>query len=94
MRTDALEPGLTKTDLRVLAAIPQCGPGEWRPRTIDEAVTLWGAAEALDTTELADVQLMLNGLEQLGYVWSARSESRSRIVYWRTPKGDEAVSDD
>jgi hypothetical protein len=61
---------------------------------ISETVTLWQIAEALDTVDLDDVCLTLNGLERFGYVWSAPSESRSRRVYWRTPKGDEAVLDE
>lgn len=91
MSTDTLEPRLTKADLRVLAAIPQCGPDEWR-RGLSETVTLWQIAEALDTTELNGVRLTLHGLDHLGFVHSAVSRSRKRLVWWRTPKGDGAVS--
>jgi hypothetical protein len=91
MSTGTLEPRLTKADLRVLSVIPACGPDEWR-RGISETATLWQITEALDTTDLADVGLTLNGLERLDYVWSGRCKSRKRTVSWRTPKGDEAVS--
>ena len=92
MSTDTLEPTLTKTDLRVLAAIPACGPDEWGKRGLDEAVTLWQLGEALLVNELLGLAQVLSGLERLDYVYSAVSRSRKRRVYWRTPKGDRAVS--
>lgn len=92
MSTDTLEPRLTKMDRRVLSTIPACGRGdEYRKRGISETVTLWQIAEALDTFELDSVRLTVSGLLHLGYIWSGPSMSRSRTVYWRTPKGDAVL---
>jgi hypothetical protein len=76
----------------MLRVIPACGPDEFRKRGISEAVTLWQVAEALDTVDLDGVRLTLAGLQHLGYVLSAPSKSRKRMVFWRTPKGDGAVT--
>lgn len=93
MSTDTLEPGLTKADQRVLAAVPACGSGdEYRKRGTGETVTMWQVAEALDTIEIHDLVLTLNGLEHLGYVRKALSKSRKQRVFWRTPKGDKGVA--
>lgn len=86
---DTLEPGLTKGDKRVLAAITACGPDDWAKRELGMAATIWQVAETLDTQDLADLRRTLNGLEHLGYITWARSASRKRRVYWRTAKGDE-----
>jgi hypothetical protein len=92
MSVETLEPGLTKADKRVLAAVSPCGDDEWRFRELGEAVTVWQIAEALNTIDIQDVVLTLRGLAHLGYVCWLPSESRKRDVYWRTLKGDEAVA--
>lgn len=89
---DTLEPGLTKEDKRVLAAIPECGNDSWRRREAHEAVTIWQIAEILNTEDLADLRRTLRGLAHLEYVFSADSKARKRRVYWRTRKGDEVLS--
>ncbi|MGH2878931.1 MAG: hypothetical protein ACRDK4_04900 [Solirubrobacteraceae bacterium] len=86
-----LEPTLDRESLRVLRAIPECGRDEWARRRLDEAATVWQIAEALNSADLKDVQLTLNGLEHLRYAVSSSSASRKRMVWWRTPKGDRAV---
>jgi hypothetical protein len=88
----ALEPVLDRESLRVLRAIPECGENQFRSRTIFEAVTLWQVAETIDSTDLRDVQLTLNGLVHLGYTDHTVSKIRKRQVYWRTRKGDDAVA--
>lgn len=96
--TRTLEPGLSKFDREVLALVPACRGREYPlSRTPFDTATLWQIAEGLDSTDLtgpAGVLAELNGLEQLGYVRSAASASRRRTVYWRTPKGDDAIASD
>lgn len=87
----ALEPKPTKQDLRVLKAVPACGGDRWRRREVHETATVWQIAEALDMTDLQDLQLTLNGFFNFGYIDWAKSKSRNRRVWWRTPKGDAAV---
>jgi hypothetical protein len=89
---ESLEPGLTKADKRVLALVSKCGAHEWDRREIGQAVSLWQIAEALNTCDLPDLRLTLSGLEHLGYVRSSHSVSRNRVVWWRSRKGDEAVT--
>jgi hypothetical protein len=91
-REEALEPKLTKADKLVLVHIPECGEHEYRLRELDEARSIWQIAEWLNTIELLDLQRTLSGLEHLDYICSSQSRSRKRAVYWRTPKGDQAVS--
>lgn len=86
-----LEPGLTKTDKRVLAAIPASYDGP-SPIPVEHSATIWQIAEALDTDDLQDVRRTLRGLEHLGYVFNARSASRKRMVWFRLDKGDEAIA--
>jgi hypothetical protein len=91
-RDEALEPKLTKADRRILAAIPEGGDDEYRFREIDEAVTVWQIAEAIDSIDLVDLRRTLSGLDHLGYIRSSTSKSRKREVHWRTRKGDGAVA--
>lgn len=93
MSDTALEPKLTKHDLRVLTAVSPCGEDEWRRREVDESVTVWQIGEALNVLDLFYLNRTLSGLEHLGYVDCAESSSRRRAVYWRTKKGDEAVKE-
>jgi hypothetical protein len=86
----ALEPQLTRYDLKVLRLVPEHGPEPVFPRT--EHVTVWQLAEALDTDDVQELRRILGSLEQLGYVWKGDSRSKRRPVYWRTPKGDEAAA--
>ena len=93
MTDTALEPKLDPISLEVLRAIPACGTGaEFRRRAVDEAWTLWQIGEEIRSSDLADVLLTLNGLVHLNYACQTRSVSRQRTVYWRTVRGDEAVS--
>jgi hypothetical protein len=88
---EALEPKLTAYDLKVLGAIPECGKPEWRKREARECVTVWDLGEALETLDLDGLLTELAGLAHLGYARDTFSRSIGRRVYWRTPKGDEAV---
>jgi len=93
--TGALEPELDKESLKVLRAVPEYGEGRgnpWRRRDVSEAASLWQIAETVDSTDLNDVRLTLNGLMHLEYVTRAESQSRKRQVWWRLPKGDEAAA--
>lgn len=87
----ALEPTLDKVSLSVLRALPACGEDEWRPLGLDEAVTVWQVGEVVDSINLPDVLLTLNGLVHLDYARTTDSRSRGRPVWWRTRKGDEAA---
>jgi hypothetical protein len=87
---DTLEPGLTKADKRVLAALPPA----WRwegPKA--EARTIWEIAETLNALDLVDLAMTLRGLEHLGYVTS-RSASRwdGPNLWQRLERGDAVVS--
>lgn len=92
-KPEALEPGLTRADKAVLAAVPEGGPDEWAKRELDMAATIWQVAETLDTRDLVDLDRTLKGLQHFGYVCSADSRGRKRRVYWRMRKGDELVRD-
>jgi len=90
--SDALEPTLDEASLAVLLAVPECGEGNpWRRRETHEVASLWQVAEAVDSTDLADVKLTLNGLMHLEYIVRSESRSRKRDVWWRLPKGDKAA---
>lgn len=82
----ALEPVLTRADLRVLAKLPPSRSAS------TQAATLWEVGEALEVVDLHSVQLTLNGLHDLGYAVRASSRRRLRTVWWRTAKGDAAVA--
>lgn len=82
----ALEPVLTRHDLQVLAKISRSQSAS------TEAVTLWQVGEALEVTDLHELQLTFNGLHDLGYTARATSRRRLRTVWWRTAKGDAAVA--
>lgn len=82
MSSDAIEPTLTKGDLKCLAAVPSS--------LASVSVSVWQVGEALDEVNLTDVLLTLNGLLRFGYM--ASGDPRKRGVRWvRTAKGDEAV---
>jgi hypothetical protein len=85
---EPLEPSLTVYDREVLAQVPRGGDWEARLREGGPERSLWQVAEALDTIELVGLAQVLLGLERFGYVTSLR---RSRTVWWRTERGDEAV---
>lgn len=81
-----LEPKLDRESLRVLRAIPASG-GEDMAAYRKSMPSIWQIAEALDTTDLNDLKLTLNGLAHLGYV----SNARGYRIWWRTQKGDDAL---
>lgn len=88
----ALEPALMKADLKVLRAVPASYGDELHERGVTLQATGWQIAEVLDTLDLPGVLMTLNGLEALGYVRCAPSLSRGRNVWWRTVKGDQALT--
>jgi predicted MarR family transcription regulator len=92
--SDALEPKLNANDRRVLALLPS---ERDEPMTVEriraereEALTVWQVGEALDTLDLSFLRVQLRGLQHLGYVHESKHGKHD--VYWRTPKGDEAIT--
>lgn len=92
--SDALEPTLNANDRRVLALLPS---ERDEPMTVERiraerevALTVWQIGEALDTLDLSFLRVQLRGLQHLGYVHE--STRAKHDVYWRTPKGDEAIA--
>jgi hypothetical protein len=84
---ETLEPGLTKADKRVLAAVPS-GDRDLRPRNEQGGtVTAWQIGEALNDLDVRDIWLTLRGLAQLGYAFDCGGSH-----WWRTRKGDEAIA--
>jgi hypothetical protein len=90
----ALEPTLTKHDLRVLSALPPCVEEELTPERAkaerEAALTPWQLGEVLGELDVASLRLQLRGLNQLDYVWC--SERDRREIFWRTRKGNRAVA--
>ena len=78
----ALTPTLTAGDRRVLWALPVASFRDAGTRT--DLLTVWQVAEFLDTRDVNDVLLTLNGLQHVGLAASAMSRSRKRRVWWRT----------
>jgi hypothetical protein len=84
---ETLEPGLTKADKRVLAAVPtgdlavKCG-----------AASIWQLGATLRTTDLVDLLRTLKGLEHLGYITGIVTWDATKAQWWRTRKGDEAAA--
>jgi hypothetical protein len=74
----SLGPSLTAYDRRVLMA------ARWQR-------TAWEIAEALDQPSVDLVLEVLERLGHLGCVASRKSQSRGRMVWWRTQRGDEAL---
>lgn len=83
MSDEILEPTLTASDRKVLAAVPA-------NLAMPATANVWQIGEQLGILDLEHELLpVLNGLHHLGYV--GRVSPGGRVGWWRTARGDEAV---